>query len=59
MGQVVRRKICSVGPGSFFVTIPKGWLAFHGLKLGDEVEVVSNGKLSIRPAKREGDEHGK
>ena len=37
--------------GSVALTLPKGWLNYFGLKPGDEVEVVANGNLVIRPTR--------
>lgn len=50
MGQVAVRKLIRMGDGGLVVSIPPGWLRFHGLKPGDKVEIVTNGKITIRPA---------
>lgn len=44
------RRIHAAG-GSLAITLPKGWLAYFGLKAGDKVELVANGALVIRPIK--------
>ena len=49
MPLLERRRIYAAG-GSLAITLPKGWLAYFGIKAGDEVEIVANGKLVIRPA---------
>ena len=50
MGQLTKRKILKQG-NSAMLTLPPGWLRFHNLKPGDVVTVVSNGKLTVLPAK--------
>jgi antitoxin component of MazEF toxin-antitoxin module len=45
------RKIHSTG-GSLAVTLPPGWLRYFKLMAGDEVEIIANGELLIRPVKR-------
>lgn len=52
MPQVEERTISKVGESSLMVTLPKGWLRFHGLQAGDKVLVRTNGKLTIEPLKR-------
>lgn len=48
MPQLERRRVYAAGR-SFAITLPQGWLRYFGIKPGDEVEVVSNGNLVIRP----------
>lgn len=48
MAWLERRRIYKAG-SSLALTLPRGWLAYFGLKAGDEVEIVANGKLVIRP----------
>jgi AbrB family looped-hinge helix DNA binding protein len=43
------RKIIDMRQGSCVITLPKAWLRYFGLKPGDEVEVITNGELTIRP----------
>ncbi|MDO8491232.1 MAG: AbrB/MazE/SpoVT family DNA-binding domain-containing protein [Dehalococcoidia bacterium] len=52
MGAIFQRTIGVVGGSSLMITLPKAWLKFHHLAAGDKVEVVSNGRLVIRPIKR-------
>ncbi len=52
MAQIEERTIGVVGGSSFMVTLPKGWLRYHGLRAGDKVTVTTNGELVIRPIKR-------
>ncbi len=48
MPLLEKRKIHASG-GSLAVTLPRGWLNYFGIKAGDEVEIVANGYLVIRP----------
>ena len=48
MPLLEKRKIYAAG-SSLAVTLPKGWLNYFGIKAGDEVEIVANGNLVIRP----------
>jgi antitoxin component of MazEF toxin-antitoxin module len=55
MPLLENRKIYAAGR-SLAITLPRGWLRYLGLKAGDEVEIVANGNLVIRPVqKAEGD----
>jgi bifunctional DNA-binding transcriptional regulator/antitoxin component of YhaV-PrlF toxin-antitoxin module len=45
------RKIHSTG-GSLAITLPLGWLRYFKLMAGDEVEIIANGELRIRPIKK-------
>ena len=47
------RKIYAAG-NSLAVTLPRGWLRYFGIKAGDEVEVIANGNLVIRPIRSPG-----
>lgn len=43
-------KLCgSVSP---VVVLPRGWLDDYGLKKGDKVELITNGKITIQPLNR-------
>ena len=44
------RRIHAAG-GSLAVTLPPGWLAYFGIEAGDEVQIVANGELTIKPLK--------
>jgi bifunctional DNA-binding transcriptional regulator/antitoxin component of YhaV-PrlF toxin-antitoxin module len=54
VGTVQTRSIIDLGQGSFVITLPKPWVKFHHLKPGDKVEVITNGKLVVKPLKRGG-----
>ena len=53
MPTVEERTVSRVGSGSLMVTLPKGWLRYHGLGPGDKVEVITNGEVRIRPKAKE------
>jgi len=38
--------------GSYFVTLPKIWVKSFGLKQGDQMSVVFNGEVKIKPAEK-------
>ena len=44
-----KRKLVRNGPTSLAVTIPKPWLDYYSLNCGDDVEMITNGKVVIRP----------
>lgn len=46
------RKIIDLNQGSCVVCLPKAWMRYLGLNPGDQLEVISNGDLTIRPLKR-------
>jgi antitoxin component of MazEF toxin-antitoxin module len=48
MPLLEKRKIYAAGK-SLAVTLPRAWLNYFGIKAGDEVEIVANGNLIIRP----------
>jgi antitoxin component of MazEF toxin-antitoxin module len=52
MPSLENRKIYAAGR-SLAITLPKGWLSYFGLKAGDEVQIVANGELVIRPFPRD------
>ena len=43
------RRIYQSGKSSCAVTLPLGWLRYLGLKPGDEVELIANREITIRP----------
>jgi bifunctional DNA-binding transcriptional regulator/antitoxin component of YhaV-PrlF toxin-antitoxin module len=49
MPNLVERSVINLGQGSCVICLPKPWLRFYGIKPGDKLEVISNGKLIIRP----------
>jgi AbrB family looped-hinge helix DNA binding protein len=46
------RRIYQSGKSSCAVTLPSGWLRYLGLRPGDEVEVIANGEITIRPRQK-------
>lgn len=46
------RKIYRSSNSSCAVTLPSGWLRYLGLRPGDEVEIISNHILKIRPKRK-------
>lgn len=42
------RKIIRIGDTSFAVIIPKAWIRYNNLEYGDNLEVISNGKIIIQ-----------
>ncbi|MEM0233239.1 MAG: AbrB/MazE/SpoVT family DNA-binding domain-containing protein [Candidatus Nezhaarchaeales archaeon] len=49
MPHVTKRKIIRYGRTSYGVVLPKPWLRYFGIKQGDEVEMVSNHFVIIKP----------
>jgi len=43
------RKLVAAGKSSLAVIIPKPWLDYYNLNCGDDVEMITNGKVVIRP----------
>lgn len=52
MPTLQKRKLIAMGDGGLVVTVPKAWWKYHGLKAGDEVRVITNGELRIRPLRK-------
>lgn len=48
MPQLDTRRLLKIG-GAYAITIPGGWVRFHGLQPGDTLEVVTNGVLTVKP----------
>jgi len=46
------RKIIRIGKTSFAVIIPRAWLRHNNLGYGDEMDVVTNGKIIIQKKRR-------
>jgi len=46
MASLHMRKLLKLGH-STVICLPPGWLAWKGLKTGDEVRIVTNSKLTI------------
>ena len=49
MPQRENRKIIKIGNTSLGVILPKAWLRYFSLNAGDEIEIVSNGHIVIKP----------
>jgi len=49
MPQTENRKIIRIGKTSLGVILPKAWLRYFALEAGDNLEVVCNGKVTIKP----------
>lgn len=47
-----RRRIVALG-STRVVSLPRGWLAFNGLKPGDFLDVLTDGEIRLRPIKKE------
>jgi antitoxin component of MazEF toxin-antitoxin module len=47
------RKIIKVGETSYAVILPRAWLRYYRLTDKDEVLVVSNGSVVIKPPEKE------
>lgn len=58
MPTLDKRSVINLGQGSYVITLPKAWLRYFGIKPGDRLEVVTNGKLVIHPPKRQGNKSG-
>jgi len=56
MPQIENRKVVRVGKTSSGVILPAAWLRYFGIKPGDEVEVVSNGVVTVKPLKERPEE---
>jgi len=54
MPTLDERSVINLGQGSYVITLPKAWLRYFGIKLGDKLEVITNGELVIRVPKRRG-----
>jgi len=51
MPQIENRKILRIGKTSLGIILPKAWLRYYSLAAGNQVEVVSNGHVTINPLK--------
>ncbi len=47
-----KAKVMRMGPSSLVVVIPKDWTRGMELQAGDEVEILYNGRLVVRPLRR-------
>ena len=48
-----KRKIIRIGDTSLAVIIPKAWIRYNNLAYGDNLEIISNGKLIIQKPRRD------
>ncbi|MBT0160889.1 AbrB/MazE/SpoVT family DNA-binding domain-containing protein [Candidatus Bathyarchaeota archaeon A05DMB-2] len=51
MPQKENRKIVRIGKTSLGVILPRAWLRYFCLEAGDQVEVISNGVVTIKPGR--------
>jgi hypothetical protein len=51
MPQIYNRKIIRIGKTSLGIILPKAWLRYYSLQAGNQVEIVSNGHVTINPLK--------
>jgi len=51
MPTLTQRKLIKFGDGGLVITVPKAWIRYYGLKVGDKLEVIADGELIIRPVK--------
>ena len=51
MAHIEKRSLIRLGRDCLVVTVPAAWARFYGLKPGDKVEVISNGKMTVKPLK--------
>jgi antitoxin component of MazEF toxin-antitoxin module len=49
MPQKENRKIVRIGKTSLGVILPKAWLRYYRLEASDEVEIISNGHIHVKP----------
>ncbi|MCW4045521.1 MAG: hypothetical protein NWE94_08410 [Candidatus Bathyarchaeota archaeon] len=49
MPQKENRKIVRIGKTSMGIILPKEWLRYFALNAGDQVEVVSNSCVTVKP----------
>jgi len=50
MPQKENRKIVRIGKTSLGVILPRAWLRYFSIGAGDEVEVVTNRHIVVKPA---------
>lgn len=51
MPTLTLRKVIKFGELAYVVTLPTAWVRYHRLQAGDKLEVIADGKLTIRPIK--------
>jgi antitoxin component of MazEF toxin-antitoxin module len=52
MAEKRTRTLIRVGKTSLAVILPKPWLDFHNLNHGDQIEVITNGEVTIKLRER-------
>jgi antitoxin component of MazEF toxin-antitoxin module len=53
MPHKTNRKIIRIGNTSLAVILPASWLRYYNLSYGDNVEVISDGMIKIKPTLEE------
>ena len=56
MPQKELRKIVRIGQTSMGVILPRAWLRYFALNEGDQVEMISNGKVTVAPLRKVSEE---
>lgn len=51
MPTLTLRKIIKFGNVGLAITLPVAWIRYNKLQAGDKLEVIADGKLTIRPMK--------
>ena len=49
MPNLTERSVFKIGEGGLAMTIPKPWWSYYQLEPGDKVQVISDGKLVVKP----------
>lgn len=49
MPSAYTRKLISLGKRALVIQIPAPWVRYYGLHKGDEVDLIANGEIIIRP----------
>lgn len=55
MPQKENRKIVRIGKTSFGIILPRAWLRYFDIAAGDQVEVISNGSVTVKPLNKSTD----
>ena len=50
MPGLVKRRVIAIGEGGNAITLPKPFVNYHGIKPKDEVEVLYDNILIVRPS---------
>ena len=46
------RKLIKFGQSGLVVTVPKAWARYYELKAGDNVQIIANGELIVKPKRK-------